>query len=316
MNGQEIQSENTQTPSDISQEESVSLQKSKLKKILNTSSWVALIFLAPVALLIFLSQDTIPGDLFYPIKRGMEGVVLAAASVNPATRVAFRTDLTQKRFNEAEKLLLASAGFSEGLVQSGQATKALDSLVNEVATAQEEVSSLSNSQNRTELTEKLIDKIDEYQNKLAKVQAQTPSPTNTPVPTSPPQQPQATTVPSPTTTPVATQPPSQPLTSPTEPTITAQSTIQPTPTLVEVQPSPTAVPIAPPGTVGTAIDDTQKKLEEIKRRLKEKQEKHEDELRKRHKEERSNIGESTDENHDNAKNDKDEALKKRQREKD
>lgn len=223
-----------------------------LKKFLNTSSWTALFLLAPITVLIFLSQDTVPGDLFYPIKRGMEGVVLAAASISPTTRVAFRTDLTERRFKEAEKLLLARADVT-----------GLSDLVNEVQAAQSEISTLPNVKNKTDLTEKLIGKIDEYQNKLEKIQtsappATFPTPTEAPTPTSV----QALISPS--------QPP-QPTMQPTATPVIPQAS----PTEEKIQPSPT--PSIPPGnTVGIAIDDTKKRLEEIKKRLKEKREETED----------------------------------------
>lgn len=105
-----------------------------------------------------------PGDLFYPVKRGLEGIVLAAASASPATRVAFRTDLTERRFKEAERLILAKADAT-----------ALDSFILEVQSTQEEVDALSSTLQKSQATEKLIAKIDDYQVKLTQIQAQTQS---------------------------------------------------------------------------------------------------------------------------------------------
>lgn len=135
-----------------------------MKKFLDAFAWLALFILAPFTLLILLSQNTVPGDLFYPVKRGLEGVVLTAASASPATRVAFRTDLTERRFKEAEKLLLAKAD-----------TTALDSFILEVQSTQEEVDALSSILQKSQATEKLIAKIDDYQVKLTQLQAQTQS---------------------------------------------------------------------------------------------------------------------------------------------
>lgn len=135
-----------------------------MRKFFNLTSWILLFLFAPFTLLILLSQNTVPGDLFYPVKRGLESVVLAAASASPATRVAFKTDLTERRFKEAEKLLLAKADAT-----------ALDSFILEVQSTQEEVDALSNVLENQQSSEKLIAKIDDYQVKLTQLQAQTQS---------------------------------------------------------------------------------------------------------------------------------------------
>lgn len=151
-----------------------------MRKIFNLTSWILLFTLAPFAVLIFLSQNSVPGDLFYPIKRGLEGIVLAAASASPATRVAFRTDLTERRFKEAERLLLAKAD-----------TSALDNFILEVQSTQEEVDALSSTLQKSQATEKLIAKIDDYQTKLAQLEIQTQG-SLTPAVNQPPKTPQAT----------------------------------------------------------------------------------------------------------------------------
>ncbi|MDP3726845.1 MAG: hypothetical protein Q8Q96_00845 [bacterium] len=142
-----------------------------MRKIFNLTSWILLFTLAPFAVLAFLSQNSVPGDLFYPVKRGLEGIVLAAASASPATRVAFRTDLTERRFMEAQKLLLAKAD-----------TTALGSFILEVQSTQGEIDALSNVLENQQSSEKLIAKIDDYQVKLTQLQVQTQSTTTPLVP--------------------------------------------------------------------------------------------------------------------------------------
>lgn len=132
-----------------------------MRKYLDLSSWIILFALLPFSVLAFLSQNTVPGDLFYPVKRGLENVVLVASSVHPATKVAFRTDLTGRRFKEAEQLL----------VLQGQTT-ALTEFVSDVQIVEEELLKLSSFEDKKEASEKLITKIDEYETKLALVQIQ------------------------------------------------------------------------------------------------------------------------------------------------
>lgn len=260
----------------ISQVPEYPLKKSSgiIRKIFNTSSWLVLFAFLPITVLILLSQNTIPGDLFYPVKRGLEGAVLATASVNPATRVAFRTDLTERRFDEAEKLLARAD------------TAGLNGFIEEIQTTQQEVSTLLNISSKQELTDKLVKQIDAYQNKLDKAQAQNegslPVPSFVPVdtlaPTSIPQEPTATPfiakIFSPT--PQFQEPTSSPI-----PSRIGQTESSPTP-FIELtstatpakDPTPTQIPIVPtivipnlPDNITVAIDDTKKQLEEIKKKL-------------------------------------------------
>ena len=138
-----------------------SKERGAIRKIFNASSWFVFVALLPFTILILLSQNSIPGDLFYPIKRGMENVVLAAAFVSPATRAAFRTDLTTERFDEAEKLLLARSDI-----------KGLKEFVREIQAAQTEVSAISDTVRKKELQEKIQTSVIEYQKRLNVVKVQ------------------------------------------------------------------------------------------------------------------------------------------------
>lgn len=283
-----------------------------LRKIFNFASWVVLIIFLPITVLILISQDSVPGDLFYPVKRGLENAILAAASVNPATRAAFKTDLTEVRFKEAAKLLIAKAD-----------TAGLSDFITSVETTQEEVGNLSNEEAKRKLKDKLIAKIDEYQTKLTQAQSQVQNnlafsegekPTSeqtvsqqqspsTATTTSPSQAPTVISTPLPTnlsfqTFPTPTQvltptPTFAPNTTPLpsqKPQVSPMPPTAPVPTNSPVStPAPAAsVPIsaaqAPPqpqisapqtasqANVKIAIEKTQEKLEEIKKRLEEKHE--------------------------------------------
>lgn len=138
------------------------VNKTSIRKFFNLFSWVFLFFFLPITVLIFLSQDSLPGDVFYPVKRGMENVILAAASVHPATRASFRTDLTEARFKEAQNLVVSKSNAT-----------ALSTFIDEVESAQNDVAKLTNDEERSKAEEKLITKINEYQNGLSTLQAKT-----------------------------------------------------------------------------------------------------------------------------------------------
>lgn len=187
-------------------------RKGSLKKFLNISTWIILFAFLPFTVLVLLSQDSVPGDLFYPVKRGLENVVLAAASVNPATRVAFRTNLTETRFKEAQSLVLSKSN-----------TSGLSSFIDEVQGTQLEVTNLSSDTERKTAEEKLISKIEEYQNGLSILQAKTEQ--NIPLtPTSIPPSPTPTAISSPTPRIISNQSFPQPSSTPI-PTITIAPTV-------------------------------------------------------------------------------------------
>lgn len=241
-----------------------------MRSFFNFTSWVLLFLFAPLTLLILLSQNTVPGDLFYPVKRGLEGIVLAAASASPATRVAFRTDLTERRFKEAEKLLLAKAD-----------TSALNSFITEVQSTQAEIDALSNLLEKEKTTEKLIAKIDDYQVKLTQLQAQTQSsPQITQAQTVQPQSTFQQTAPPPAIGGQAGQSAQQPQTQATQQQIGSVPLLQPTnprqqPTVIAQNP-PAQIAVATPEqqrVVSETIVTTKIELERIKKDLEEKKEK-------------------------------------------
>lgn len=261
-----------------------------MRRYLDLSSWILLFALLPFSVLAFLSQGAVPGDLFYPVKRGLENVILVASSVHPATKVAFRTDLTERRFKEAEQLL----------VLQGQTT-GLSDFVGHVQTVEEEILKLSSLDDKRQASDKLIAKIEEYETKLAAVQVQVEQqPVSQPdevTPAPQPQQPTSTSVSqTPTPTPqVQTPPPTQ------KPII--QIPFQP-------QQTSTPAPIldtAKKEEVVTKVEETKEKLKEIKERVRkeredaEVQEKIREEAKKqleRQRENRGNEGRGRNENDD------------------
>lgn len=241
----------------------LSQKKSALRKFLNLSSWVILFALLPVTVLIFLSQDSIPGDLFYPVKRSLENVILAAASVNPATRAAFRTDLTETRFKEAQ-----------GLVVSKSNVSGLSTFIDEVQSTQLEVTNLKDDTQRIKAEEKLIDKLEEYQNGLSALSAKTEQniiayqsqqTLTTIPPTSDPNLPLATPTFTPTPTPTPVKQASSASPEASAPTSAPSPTIAPT-----VPPQQENTQVAEQKRIAITIKETKTTLEKIKKDLEEK----------------------------------------------
>lgn len=145
----------------ISQEPVEVKEKFSIKKFIDRASWIALFVLTPLVFIVLLSQNAIPGDFLYPVKRGVETTVLAAASINPSTKAAFSTTINDTRFNEAQKLLLAQAD-----------TAPLTDLVSQVQSTQVSIANVSDPVQQQALTVKAIAQIDSYQAKLNNTVAQ------------------------------------------------------------------------------------------------------------------------------------------------
>lgn len=133
-----------------------------MNRFFSTATFVIPILFAPLTVLILLSQNTVPGNFLYPYKRGLEVIILAAAKLNPTTEAYFHTSLSDRRYAEAENLLLAKNDIS-----------GLSSFVDEVNVTQLAIAQISDQQKQQELNAALIAKIDSYQTGLTKIQVQT-----------------------------------------------------------------------------------------------------------------------------------------------
>lgn len=117
--------------------------------------------LVPFTVVVIIAQGSNPGNPFYPVKLGLESVVLAAASMNPYTKALFATNLADTRYTEAESLLLFKGN-----------TAGLHNFVSQVAIAQQNIANVSNSQQKGALAQQLRTQIDTYQSKLQQDQQQ------------------------------------------------------------------------------------------------------------------------------------------------
>ncbi len=255
------QSQQVSQPNQTQQEKNL-LRFKKIKKwgkMLNIGLWVVLFFLAPPTALIFLSQNSIPGDTFYPVKRGMENIILAAASVSPATKAAFRTDLTETRFKEAQTLVLSKSNAT-----------GLSGFIDGVEAAQIEVLNLKNDTQKAKAQEKLISKINEYQNSLSILQLktqqnipftpiQTSAPTSnqqlSPVPQNQKQQNFPSPSPSSSLTLISSPAPTVSAVSQTQISPTGKPTFAPslTPTPLLLTPTPTQTPVFSPSPSSVSV---------------------------------------------------------------
>ncbi|MEX2007298.1 MAG: DUF5667 domain-containing protein [Candidatus Levyibacteriota bacterium] len=283
-------------------------RKLNLRSILDVGSWVALFTLTPLFFIAFLSQNSLPGDFLYPVKRTVENTLLAAASASPTTKAFFQTDLADRRFSEAENLLLSQAN-----------TAPLDDLVAQVESTEVSISNVSDPVKQEELTIKAIAQIETYQAKLTNTSAQIQSssspfaeaPTqtqtdNTVSITSVPTATQTQIVQVVTTTPTPTPTQAQTVFIPPQDSQTTVVASAPIPTSSPAQAVPTVTHVSQVGTpqveeqkrqVEQAVAITKLKLEKVKKDLEEKSKQREE------KRDRENRGENRREGNNSSKED-------------
>lgn len=120
---------------------------------------MALVLMPPTGL-VLASQDAVPGDNTYPVKRGLEGVILKIASLNPRTKAFFDSDLSERRYKEAITLMSRGNSADESLVELAQQTQAAAIALNQV----------SDPVVKQQLAQTLSEQINEYKKGLQKVQ--------------------------------------------------------------------------------------------------------------------------------------------------
>lgn len=174
-----------------------------MAKLLTILSLILVLLLFPPAALALISNNAVPGDATYPIKRGLEDVIFAIASINPVTKAWFSAARSDRRFQE----------FNILITQGKQADKTLNELVEQTQTTANQIVQISDRNQKAQLVEKLSESIKKYDKGLEEIGKVSTAPvfTETPAPTIKP-----TYTPRPTVTPTP-HPTSTPQPSPSSP---------------------------------------------------------------------------------------------------
>lgn len=237
-----------------------------MARLLTILSIIFAILFFPPATLALISNNAVPGDATYPIKRGLEEVILKIASVTPQSKTWFSIQRSDRRFEESKILLIAG---------KTQSSDSLEELVAQTQLVAEEISQIQDPVKKEELTKQLTSEIKKYDEGLEKVKQEissipapsSPPETSTPIPSQtivspkPSAHPQPTSIqPSPTV-----KPTSRPSASPTiQPTTRPTSTPLPTST-----PQPSSSPAPSPPSTPSLCDGIADPIERARCKLKE-----------------------------------------------
>ncbi len=154
-------------------------------KLLSTIILGLAVVVFPPATLAFISQNAVPGDSTYSIKRKLEEGILAVVSLNPTTKAWFSINVTSRRFAE-----------SKTLIERGQSAEiTLAELATQTTQATQNIREVQDTGQKVKLATDLHSDIGKYIVELNQVQTSQPAPL--PAPTPPPQvaKPQPVTAP-------------------------------------------------------------------------------------------------------------------------
>lgn len=213
-----------------------------MSKLLSIVILVLSLLLFPPATLALISNNAVPGDATYPIKRALEDGIYAIVALHPTTKAWFSAARSDRRFKELTILLS----------QGKQARQTLSELVIQTEVAANQIAQIKNQGQKEQLISQLSKSIAKYDESLKEVSKnlQSPAPTTTPTPQPIVASPHPTTTPRPTIFP-----------SPKE-TPTPQPSLIPSPTPL---PTPSPSPIPQPSQ--NDIDQAREELEKIKKKL-------------------------------------------------
>lgn len=130
-----------------------------MTKIISFIILVLLIILTPPAVLAYISQDAVPGDMAYPIKRKLEDGILLLASIHPTTKAYFSLAFSQRRFKEAKALI----------AQGKDANQTLGELSSQINSAVTDVIGVKNKFSKKELISDLKKDFLTYERELKQV---------------------------------------------------------------------------------------------------------------------------------------------------
>ncbi len=123
-----------------------------------------MIVLSPPTLLIIATQNALPGDFRYPVKRKLEEGVLLLASVNPVTKSYFNIARTGRRFNEA-KILISNGKPSSTTLQE---------FVGETKNVASDIKSIKNQSQKRDLANNLSKSIIQYDKEFESLEKSLP----------------------------------------------------------------------------------------------------------------------------------------------
>lgn len=141
-----------------------------VNKIISILTWSSLILLVPLATLGFLSEQSIPGNPLYPVKRTIENIVTGFESFNKNALALYQVSLVAQRFSETKKLA------SDNSIALN--TAQVQDFIAQINSARDTINTVTDPQEKQTLRQQLLQQIANYKNELVILQTQQTGTTN------------------------------------------------------------------------------------------------------------------------------------------
>lgn len=206
---------------------------------------VLMVGLFPPSVLALISNNAVPGDATYPIKRKLEDGILLVVSLNPSTKAWFSANRSGRRFDEARVLI------AQGKQEAGGS---LNELVSQTVVAARQIEEVKNPVQKEQLRQQLTQSIEQYSQGLNQIQKQMQS-----------EQPEVVSQTSPLPSAIAVNPSTQPVAADQ-----AVKTPMPSKATQMLAPSPSPSPTANLPVSSDQLNNIQNQLKQIQQGLQEK----------------------------------------------
>jgi len=161
--------------------------RSPWEKTAMTVSLIFVLLFIPATTLGYFAEKSIPGQSLYPVKRGIESMVLVLQSISPYGKSLYYQTLATKRVDETNVLIAqaeASGDYSDSISESDTT---LNDMVSSIQQSAETTKTITNPEQKKKAQQQLATSIQKYQSQLTQmhyvIEQHNSTPTATPTPT-------------------------------------------------------------------------------------------------------------------------------------
>lgn len=142
-------------------------EQSKWSKVVEISTWVLLfVVLVPGTALGYFAETSLPNTPLYPIKRGLESVVLTLTSFSKNTKTLYEINLANVRLQETKQIVTSKQGITtEDLSQ-------FDAVMAQLDEAKASITTVNDTTQKQQMQQQLTQTRDAYKAQLAQLQQQ------------------------------------------------------------------------------------------------------------------------------------------------
>lgn len=133
-------------------------------RIISILVLILFIVLLPPAVLAYASQDALPGEGLYPVKRKLEDIILSLSTINPTTKAWFALAYSRRRFQETTSLIDKK--------ENTAASKTLTELVSQTQSVASQIKQVNDPTQKKQLSTELRNSVTEYKQGLDEAQKQ------------------------------------------------------------------------------------------------------------------------------------------------